>query len=307
MKPTLRQLEYLVAIAETGTFSAAAKMTFVSQPSLSAQIKDIEDHLGAPLLERGRHGALLTPVGHDVVARARIILGEVEELKALARESEGTLAGRLKLGVVPTVGPYLLPQVTRRLHAAYPELRLFVREERTLDLQDHLSDGRFDVVLSTPEDHANSKSHDVVKENIYVCVAPDDPLATGPARVGERESVALDALKGRELLTLGYGHKFATLVKHLADEAGAVCTGEYEGTSLDAIRQMASMGGSIAILPSLYAISEAKRDPQLIVRRIDHPIAKRQISLIWRHASPMAKKYATIAKVMKETAEEIMG
>ena len=311
MKPTLRQLEYLVAIAETGTFSAAAKMTFVSQPSLSAQIKDVEDHLGAPLLERGRHGALLTPMGHDIVARARIILREVEELKALARESEGTLAGRLKLGVVRTVGPYLLPQVTRQLHAAYPDLRLFVREERTMDLQDHLSDGRFDVVLSTPEDHANSKSHDVVTENIYVCVAPDDPLAQDMkakvTKTGERETVPLNALKDRELLTLGYGHKFATLVKNLADEAGAVCTGEYEGTSLDAIRQMASMGGSIAILPSLYAISEAKRDPQLIVRRIEHPMAKRQISLIWRHASPMAKKYATIAKVMKETADSIMG
>ncbi len=302
MKPTLRQMEYLVAIAETGTFSEAAKQTFVSQPSLSAQIKDMEAHLDVSLLERGRHGALLTPIGEEVVARVRIVLRQVEELKVLVRESGGTLAGRLKLGVLPTVGPYLLPQVTRELHAAYPELRLFVREERTLDLQDHLTDGRFDLILSTPEDHpVDCKRFDIVRENIYICVAPDDPLAES------REDIALEDLKGREFLTLGYGHKFATVVKDLALQAGATTSGEYEGTSLDALRQMAAMGGSIAVLPSLYAISEAKKDPQLIVRRILHPKAQRQIGLVWRNSSPLAEKYEKIGQVMRRVAEAIMS
>ncbi len=301
MKPTLRQLEYLVAIADTGTFSAAAKTTYVSQPSLSAQVKDMEDHLGASLLERGRHGALLTPIGKDVVARARIVLRQVEELKVLAREAEGTFSGRIKLGVLPTVGPYLLPQVTRELHAAYPELRLFVREERTVDLQEHLSDGRFDLILSTAEDHPDTQSINIVRENIYICVAPDDVLASS------RDAIPLMALKGREFLTLGYGHKFATVVKDLAAKAGATASGEYEGTSLDALRQMASMGGGIAILPSLYAISEAKRDPQLIVRRIDHKLAQREISLVWRNASPLTKKFTTIGEVMKSVAAHIMN
>jgi len=229
MKPTLRQMEYLVAIADTGTFGEAAKRTFVSQPSLSAQVKDMEDHIGARLLERGRHGALLTPIGEEMVKRARLLLRQVEEMKVLGREAEGTLAGRIRLGVLPTVGPYLLPQATQRLHRAYPELRLFVREERTTDLKDHLSSGKFDVIISTP------------------------------------------------------------------------------GTSLDAIRQMAAMGGSVAVLPSLYAISEAKRDPQLIVRQIIHPLAQRQISLIWRYSSPLAAKFEKMGKVFTGVAKDIMA
>jgi LysR family hydrogen peroxide-inducible transcriptional activator len=293
-------MEYLVAIAETGTFSEAAKRTFVSQPSLSAQVKDMEAHIGVPLLERGRHGALLTPVGEDMVSRARIVLRQVEEMKVLGREAEGTLAGRLKLGVLPTVGPYLLPQATRRLHRAYPDLRLFVREERTLDLQDHLTSGNFDCIISTPEDHPDTKSLPIVKENIYICVAPDDPLAE------TRESINLEELKSREFLTLGHGHAFATVVKNLAIRAGAVTSGEYEGTSLDAIRQMASMGGSVAVLPSLYAISEAKRDPQLMVRPINHPLAQRQIDLIWRYSSPLAPKFEKIGAIFTKVATDIM-
>ena len=300
MKPTLRQMEYLVAIADTGTFSAAAKRTFVSQPSLSTQVRDMEAHIGVALLERGRHGALLTPVGHEMVARARIVLRQVEEMKVLGREAGGTLAGRIKLGVLPTVGPYLLPQVTRSLHKTYPDLRLFVREERTLDLQDHLSSGQFDVIISTPEDHPDTKSLPIVTENIYICVAPDDPLAAS------RTPIELEALKDRECLTLGHGHKFATVVKTLAARAGATTSDEYEGTSLDAIRQMASMGGSVAVLPSLYAISEAKRDPQLIVRAINHPLAQREIALIWRYSSPLGAKFEKIGSVFSSVAKQIM-
>ncbi len=300
MRPTLRQMEYLVAIADSGSFGEAANRTFVSQPSLSTQIKDMEAHIGVPLLERGRHGAILTPVGAEVVARARIVLRQVEEIKVMGREASGTLAGRLKLGVLPTVGPYLLPQATRTLHKTYPELRLFVREERTTDLQSHLTSGHFDVILSTPEDHPDTKTLSIVKENIYICVAPDDPLAM------TRDPVKMSELRGREFLTLGHGHAFATVVKNIAAEAGAITHGEYEGTSLDALRQMAAMGESIAVLPSLYAISEAKRDPQLIVRPIDHALAQRQISLIWRKSSPLAQKFEKIGQVIKDVAEAIM-
>lgn len=301
MKPTLRQMEYLVAIADKGTFGAAAKHTHVSQPSLSAQIKDMEAHIGVPLLERSRTGAMLTPVGEDMVARARFVLRQVEEMKVLGREAGGALVGRIKLGVLPTVGPYLLPKATRTLHKSYPDLRLFVREERTVDLKDNLATGQFDVIISTPEDHPDTRSLPLVRENIYICIAPDDPLASS------REAVDLNELKGREFLTLGHGHKFATVVKNLAAQAGATTSDEYEGTSLDALRGMASMGGSIAVLPSLYAISEAKRDPQLIVRPIKSSLAQRQIHLIWRNSSPLASKFQTIGKIFAQVAREIMA
>ncbi len=301
MKPSLRQLQYLVAISETGTMSEAANRTYVSQPSLSMQIKDMEAQLGASLIERSPKGAMLTPLGVEVVSRARIILSQVEDLKAVSREASGTLAGRVKLGVLPTVGPYLLPQAVRKLHTDYPELRLTVREARTIDLEAHLSDGQFDVIISTPEDHPGTQSHFIVQENIYICVAPDDDLA------GDRGPVSIADLKGREFLTLGHGHKFTTVVKNIAGIAGATTAESYEGTSLDAIRQMASMGESIAVLPSLYAISEAKRDPYLIVRPINHTLAQRRIALMWRKTSPMSKKFNSIGKVFESTADKIMS
>lgn len=301
MKPTLRQMEYLVAIAETGSFSEAAKRTFVSQPSLSTQVKDMEAHLGAPLLERSRQGAILTPIGEAVVARARIILRDVETMKLLTRESENSLAGQVRLGVLPSIGPYLLPRAVRKLHSDYPELRIGVREERTIDLQVHLTDGRFDMIISTPEDHPETHSLPLAVENLYACMAEDDPLATsrGPLTIAE--------LEGRDLLSLGSGNKLTTIVRGIADRAGASVNAEYEGTSLDAIRQMSAMGGSVAILPSLYAISEAKKDADLIVRPIDHPLAKRQISLIWRQSSPLADKFTKIGGVFAETAKSIMA
>ena len=129
MRPTLRQLQYLVAVAETGHFGDAAKSVNVSQPSLSAQIANMEAELGTVLVERGRHGALLTPKGEEAVRRARLILRDVEDLKSATRHEPGYLTGRLRLGVLPTIGPYLLPAATRRLHISYPELRFSVREE----------------------------------------------------------------------------------------------------------------------------------------------------------------------------------
>ena len=300
MKPTLRQMEYLVAIADTGTFSEAAKRTYVSQPSLSAQIKDMEAHIGMPLLERGRHGAILTPIGAQIVTRARLVLRQVEEMKVMGRESGGMIAGRVKLGVLPTVGPYLLPQVTRRLHAQYPDLRLSVREEGAARLQDHLAGGQFDMIISGADDHPDTISLPIVSENIYICIAPDDALA------GSRDPVKLSELKGREFLTLGHADTLTMTVRNIAALAGATTHGEYEGTSLDAIRQMASMGAGIAVLPSLYAISEAKRDPQLIVRPIDHKLAQRQIDLIWRASSPLAEKFKTFADIFKDVADTIM-
>lgn len=301
MKPTLRQLEYLVAVAETGTFSRAAKRTFVSQPSLSMQIKDMEVHVGAQLVERGRHGAILTPIGEELVIRARIILRHIEELKVVARESEGSLAGRVKLGVLPSLGPYLLPQATRKLHTAYPDLRLNVREDRVSELTESLLNGSCDAILSTPEHHKDMRHWPIVEENIYACVAHDDELAK------DKSPITLEALKGRELLTLGYGHKFTAFVMSLADMSGASVLDEYQGTSFDAIRQMASMGGGVAILPSLYAISEAKRDPELIVRKIDHPLANRSVSLIWRQTSPLSQKFEKIGLVLRDAADVIMG
>ncbi len=300
MRPTLKQLEYLVAIAETGRYGEAAKRVNVSQSSLSTQIADMEAELGTRLLERGRHGAVLTPTGRDIVIRARHILREVEELHTLSRQNEAEFQGRINLGVLPSIGPYLLPPATRQLHQKFPDLRLIVREERTLNLADHLNDGRFDLIISTPESHPECRSQILFTEQLWICAASDDPLSasTGP--------VEPEDLSGYPLLTLGYQDRLSQMVHRLADDIGTQVSTEYEGSSLDAVRQMAIMGAGVAVLPSLYALSEARRAPEQVIRRVNYPSAERNIALCWRATSPLSDRYRTLADELSATAASIL-
>ncbi len=300
MRPTLRQLQYLVAIADTGTFGGAAKRLHVSQPSLSTQLAEMESELSCILVERGRHGALLTPVGEEVARRARFILSEIEDVKAVTRERMTGLAGRIRLGVLPSVGPYLLPSATKKLHETFPDLRLSVREESTIDLEAHLVSGQLDVVISTADDHSSHASDFLFEETLWICAASDDPLAK------EKGGVNLSNLKGRPLLTLGPGHRFGQLIAELARKSGAYVSDEYQGTSLDATRQMAVMGAGIAVLPSLYVKMEAQRDKDITLRPISHRLAKRNISLIWRQKSPLSQKFKMLAKHFRETAQQLL-
>lgn len=300
MRPTLRQLQYLVSIAETGRFGEAAKQLHVSQSALSAQIAEMEDSLGVTLIERGRHGAIMTPVGEQLLVRARRILTEVQELRHAARHSVDGMSGRMQLGVLPSIGPYLLPAAVRSLHMRFPELRLVVREERTIDLEEGLEVGRLDTIISSETQNPNCVFLPLFQEQLWVCAAPDDPLGQ------EEGPVKLSDIAGCSILSLGQEHRLSQLVHAIAEKAGAVVSSEYEGTSLDAVRQMAVMGAGIALLPSLYAFSEARRDPDFIVRRLVHPDAQRVIGLNWRKSSPMVSSFELIAAEMKETAESIL-
>lgn len=301
MRPTLKQMQYLVAIADTGKFNEAARVMNVSQPSLSTQIADMELELKVKLVERGRNGAILTTAGEDTVRRARAILRLVEELKATTQSGGGILSSRIRLGVIPSVGPYLLPEVTKVLHRQYPDLRMSVIEERTIEIDRLLRDGRLDTIISTAEDHPDSISIPLFRENLWICVPPDSPLA---GTVGE---VSLSELKGMPLLSLEHGHHLNLAIHDLARQSGAFISREYEGTSLDAIRQMAAMGAGVAILPSLYALVEASRDTSLVVRRIKHKNTTRQISLIWRQTSPLKESLTQLAEVFKSSAHKLLG
>lgn len=299
MRPTLRQLQYVIAVAESGRFHEAAKSLNVSQPSLSAQVADVEAQLGITLIERGRGGAVMTPLGDDFVRRARLILRDMEDLKSAMLHGHGELAGRINLGVLPSIGPYLLPSVVKRLHADFPELRLSVQELQTAELQRDLNEGNLDTVLSTLEDHPQTTHLPLFTERLWICVAPDDPLNAAGA-------VRPEDLKGRPMLSVGYGHRLAVTVQQIADLSGAYVSTDFRGTSLDAIRQMAAMGAGVAILPSIYALTEARRDPDLVLRPINHPLAKRTISMIWRKASPLADRFTKIGETLSTVAEDIL-
>ncbi|MEM1106193.1 MAG: LysR substrate-binding domain-containing protein [Pseudomonadota bacterium] len=300
MRPTLRQLQYIVTVSETGRFGEAAARLHVSQPSLSSQVADVEASLGVQLIERGRSGAILTPQGEEFVRRARSILRLVEDLKSAVQHQPGRLSGRIRLGVLPTIGPYLLPDTVLRLHKEFPELRLGVRDENTINLERGLSEGRLDTVISTAQDHPGSAHMPLFKEGMWICVPPDHPLSADP------QPLTIGELAGQTLLSLGSGHRLSIIVQALADAADAHVSTEYEGTSLDAIRQMAAMGAGIAVLPSLYTVQEARRDEGLCLRRIDHALAKREISLIWRDTSPRGEAYRVLGAALADVAGRLL-
>ncbi|TDK47459.1 hydrogen peroxide-inducible genes activator [Antarcticimicrobium luteum] len=273
MRPTLRQLEYIVTVHQLGGFGLAAETLHVSQPSLSNQIAAVETDLGVRLFTRGRGGARATAKGLEFVHRARRILAEVENLRTVMT-SALPFGGRLRLGVLPSIGPYLLPQVMRALHRDQPDLRVIVREENTLRLDEGIRNGRFDAIISTPEDHPNTWQGPLFTEPLWVAVATDHPIAA-------LACVSTTDLVGQRLLTLDTGHRLARIVYGLAGLSGGLVSDDYEGTSLDSIVLMAATGAGVAVLPDLFARRQAIHREEVVVRPLVMQDANRGISLLF--------------------------
>jgi LysR family hydrogen peroxide-inducible transcriptional activator len=299
VRPTLRQLEYIVAVAETGQIGLAADKLNVSQPSLSAQLAKVERDLGTSLFQRGRSGAKITPVGEEVVRRARQILHEVQDLRATARGG-GVFQGRLRLGVLPSIGPYLLPGVVQRLHKEHPSFRLIVREESTRDLAEGLQSGRLDMIISTPEDHPGAHKVHLFTENLWAAVASDHPF------LQNKKHLTLDDLKEQTLLTLGSGHRLSHIVAGLAAIGGGHVSDEYEGTSLDAIRLMAAAGAGIALLPSIYAATEARRSTDVNLFALKDHTARRDIALVQPQLPQARPDSKVLADILRSEAQKIL-
>jgi LysR family hydrogen peroxide-inducible transcriptional activator len=299
MRPTLRQIEYFIAVADQGSFGAAADMLAVSQPGLSKQIATMEDELGALLFERTSRRVTLTPLGRSLLDRGRRILQQVSEFRALARGSVGLFGDRLSIGVLPSIGAYFMPIANRRLHNHYPDLRLLVQEGATDTLLDCLREGQLDAVIATPTRDPAFKSVPLFTETLWICTASDDPLsrATDP--------LPLEALAERPLLSLGPDFALTSIVERLAERIGTYVSHDYRGSSLDAVRQMAVMGAGVAVLPSLYALAEAVRDPDFVVRRIDDPQAVHEIALHWRSRSPVSQDFEQLASELIVIKKEI--
>ena len=298
---TFRQLQYLVAVADTLHFRRAAARCHVSQPTLSGQIQDLEARLGVRLIERGRSRVLLTAMGQQIVARARVILRDMGELIELARSGEHRFEGTLRMGVLPTLGPYLLPQVFPQLHARFPRLQLYVREGRNDDLTAGLASGAFDVLLTTPP---------VDVGGITVTPLFDEPLLVAlPSdhRLTVRTVLPSQCLGGETVLALESGHRLREQVRDLAQHLGAKLATDYEGTSLDALRLMVQMGMGLAILPALYIRSEVAKDPGVVVRPLDGVAPVRPIALVWREQSARTAELQTIATVIRDWAAATLG
>ena len=301
MRPTLRQIEYFVAVADQGAFGAAAEALSVSQPGLSKQIAIMEDELGAQLFERTSRSVMLTPLGRSLLDRGRRILMEISEFRALARGSIGLFGDRLSIGVLPSIGAYFMPIANRRLHDLYPDLRLVVQEGATVTLLDQLREGRLDAVIATPTRDPAFEGVPLFSESLWICTASDDPLSS------TTDPVLLEDLADRPLLSLGPDFALTSIVERLAEQIGTFVSRDYQGASLDAVRQMAVMGAGIAVLPSLYALAEAVRDPDFVVRRIDHPEAVHDIVLHWRKGSPVHEDFERLASDLIVVKKEIQA
>jgi LysR family hydrogen peroxide-inducible transcriptional activator len=290
---TLRQLQYVVAVADALSFRRAAERCHVSQPSLSAQVAQLEEQLGVRLFERDHHRVLPTPAGRAVIERARRLLGEADDLLAAATHAGDLLAGELRIGVIPTIAPYLLPRVTPRLREAFPGLTVLWVEEKTDAVVRGLGDGTLDAALLAKEAELGDLEVEPLAQDPFVLAArPDDPLVRD-ARPAEPADLA-----GAAVLLLDDGHC-------LRDQALSFCAAAearelgFRATSLSTLAQVVAGGAGVTLLPRLAVPTEAER-AGLAVRTFADPVPARTLALAWRKASPLAEALRRLAVVLRE-------
>ncbi|MGF1550499.1 MAG: hydrogen peroxide-inducible genes activator [Sphingomonadaceae bacterium] len=299
--PTLRQFEYLVALADQRHFGRAAQTANVSQPTLSQQLRALETRLGVRLVERGRNKAELTPVGREVAARARKLIVAVRDIRDLARRAQDKLAGTLRFGVTPTLGPYLMPAIVARLHREQPDLRLYIREGIPDAQALELARGELDMLLGPlPIEGAGIETEPLFREPLFLVAPPDHPLS-GRSRLG------LADLAGAPVLSLDRRHHFHRQVAGLCAEHGMEILRDYEGTSLDAIRQMVASGLGLAVLPDLYLRSEVGGEGGIRVLGIEGWKATRSIAAAWRSGAAYAAAYRAVAGAIQGEARTLLG
>ncbi len=293
--PTLQQFRYLVAIAETLHFRRAAENVHVTQPTLSTQLRELEEKLGVQLVERSRAGVALTAIGAEVAARARVVLRDVADIAALARSAADPLAGTVRVGVVGSLGSYFLPLVIPSLHAQYPKLKFYVREGTAADLLSRLREGSLDVLFfPTPLDESSLHITPLFHEPLLIVLPADHPLSATPV-------VDRTALRGETVMTLEPGHRLHDTVADLCTETGAQLSLDYEGTSLDTLRQMVAMGLGLSVLPALYVRSEVTREALVTARPLSDPAPGRDIGMVWRKAAAQGNAYGELAAAIRDT------
>jgi len=292
---TLRELQYLVALADHRSFRRAAEACLVSQPTLSTQIAKLEDELGVLLLERGRRKVMLTPAGRDAVERAQRILRDVGEMQESARRAGEAETGTLRLGVFPTLGPYFLPHLVPPIRERFPKLNLQLFEEKSAVLVNRIEQGSLDAAfLALPLRDESLHSEPLFSEPFLVAVPPDHPLA-------ERDTVRLEDLGQENLMLLDEGHCLREQALEVCELAGARETTEFRATSLETLRQMVIAGMGATLLPRLAVNgSTPSNSASICLLPFEGGEASRQIGLVWRQTSPMASLLRQLSKLCRD-------
>ena len=286
---TMKHLRYFDALATHAHFGRAAEACAISQPALSLQMKELEALLGAPLIERGARQERLTPLGEDFAARARDILRAVDELGDLARAASGPLSGRLRIGVIPTVAPYLLPRIIKDLSAHLPGLDLHPREAVTGRLLDDLAQGRLDIaIVALPVSEPALVEYPLFEEEFVLVRPAEDAGKPVPDR---------DSLRTMRLLLLEEGHCFRDQALSFCNLSPSVARAVMEGSSLSTLVQMVGAGIGVTLIPRMAVAIEAQTAPVSIVR-LPPPRPSRTIGMVWRRSNPLADPLARIAGIV---------
>jgi LysR family hydrogen peroxide-inducible transcriptional activator len=297
MLPTIRQLQYLKLLAEHGGFGKAAEAAHVTQPTLSAGIQELERTLGAPVVDRARTGVILTSVGEEALRRATVILNEAAELVEAAKNAGQPLTGRFRLGVIPTIAPFLLPGALPLLRKRFPKLRLFLREDLTQRLIGELKAGRLDAALiALPFDMAGLEWAHVSDDELLAAVPADHPLA-------HVASATPEALERENMILLEDGHclrEHALSACRLNPPRAAAGEEPFAATSLPTLVQMVGSGLGVTFLPQMAVSAGLAAGASVAVKPIAAEHASREIVVAWRAGSNRAAEGRLLAEVLRE-------
>jgi LysR family hydrogen peroxide-inducible transcriptional activator len=297
MELKLKDLRYLVAVADLRHFGRAAARCFVSQPTLSAQLKKLEQSLGVQLIERAPNNVSLTATGEEIVARARRIIEASDEVVTLARSQRDPLAGRLRVALLPTIGPYLLPRVAPLIRKTLPRLQLRLYEYTTAAMLERLHAGDLDVgILALPVDMPGLESRELYREPFLVALPERHPLAA-------HDTVRVADLKGETLLLLEDGHCLRDQALEVCSRVGVREQQDFRATSLETLRQMVATGAGITLLPELAGRGAYRSARGVVLRPFARPAPVRHIGALWRRSSARRAAIDALCQLIAEHAQ----
>lgn len=296
---TLTELRYIVAVARERHFGRAAEACFVSQPTLSVAVRKLEEELGVALFERGSNEITVTPIGRRVVAQAQRVLEEAATVKHIAAQGQNDLNGVLRLGVIYTIGPYLLPHLIPLLRRSAPQMPLQIEENYTAELSERLKQGKLDVlILSLPFDEPGVLTEAIYEEPFVVVMPTGHPLE-------QEETIVADQLAQEDLLLLGPGHCFRDQVLQVCPECNRTTVSAdnmqktLEGGSLETIRLMVATGMGVTVLPQTSVNGYSYPKELLSIRPFAEPVPRRVTALAWRRSFPRSGAVRTLAEAIR--------
>ena len=297
----LRDLEYLVAIADHRHFGEAAAASYVSQPTLSTQLKKLEAELGVELIERSPRRVTLTPAGERIVVEARAVLERVASIRAVANAASDPESATIRLGLFPTVAPYLLPHVVPKVHARYPNLQLLLVEEKTEVLLDQLRAGTLDAaVLARPVRDEQLQEQFLFAEDFVLAVPAGHHLA------GSIGPVPPSVLADEQVLLLEEGHCLRDQALAVCRLAGASERSGFRATSLETMRQMVAAGVGVTLLPQLAVEPPVASSPDICILPFADPVPRRELAMYWRRTNPYRDFLPQLAEVIGDVPPELL-